>query len=74
MTKVSFQGRQVDAAFVDFLTRKEDFSEYQLVDGKVLRIKLVVTRILLVEGEKDPEGNPIYVIQSTNVVAPVEGI
>ena len=73
MAKVPFQGRQVDAKSIDFLTRKEDFNEYQLVDGKVLRIKLVVTRILLVEGEKDPEGNPIYVIQSTNVVAPVEG-
>ena len=73
MPRIPFQGRQIDAKSIDFLTRKEDFSEYQLIDGRVLRIKLVVTRILLVEGEKDPEGNPVYVIQSTNVVAPVEG-
>lgn len=72
MVKVPFQGRQVDARVVDFITRKEDFNEYQLVNGGVLRIKLVTTRILQLEGEKDPEGSPIYIIQSTNVVAPPE--
>jgi hypothetical protein len=56
---------------VDFLTRKEDFNEYQLTDGKILRIKMVVTRIIRLEEEKAPDGNPVYLIQSQNVVAPV---
>ena len=69
--KVQYQGRQVEGKSVEFLTRKEDFNEYQLTDGKVLKIKMVVTRIIRLEEEKAPDGNPIYLIQSQNVVAPI---
>ncbi len=54
--KVPYQGRQVEGQSVDFLTRKEDFNEYQLTDGKILRIKMVVTRIIRLEEEKAPDG------------------
>jgi len=71
--KVKFQGRDVEATPVDFLTRKEDFNEYQLItDGRAIKIKLVVTKIVKVEGELDPDGNPVYIVQSTNVVAPLD--
>ena len=70
--KVPYQGKQVDGTPVDFLTRKEDFGEYQLADGKILRIKMVVTRIIRLDGETAPDGTPIYLIQSQNVVAPIE--
>jgi hypothetical protein len=70
--KVPYQGRQVEGEPVDFLTRKEDFNEYQLTDGKILRIKMVVTRIVKLAEEKAPDGNPIYLIQSQNVVAPID--
>jgi hypothetical protein len=70
--KVPYQGRQVEGESVDFMTRKEDFAEYQLADGKVLRIKMVVTRIIKLVDEKSPDGNPVYLIQSQNVVAPIE--
>ena len=70
--KVPYQGRQVEGKPVDFLTRKEDFNEYQLADGKILRMKMVVTRIIRLEGETAPDGTPIYLIQSQNVVAPIE--
>jgi len=70
--KVDFQGRQVEGKSVDFLTRKEDFNEYQLTDGKILKIKYVVTRIIRIEGETTPDGSPIYLIQNQNVVAPID--
>ena len=70
--KVQYQGRQVEGESVDFLTRKEDFNEYQLTNGKILRIKMVVTQIIRLEEEKTPDGNPIYLIQSQNVVAPID--
>ena len=70
--KVQYQGREVEGEPVDFLTRKEDFNEYQLTDGKILKIKMVVTRIIRLEEEKAPDGNPIYLIQSQNVVAPID--
>jgi len=70
--KVKYQGREVEGKQVDFLTRKEDFNEYQLTDGKILRIKMVVTRIIRLEGETAPDGNPVYLLQSQNVVAPID--
>jgi hypothetical protein len=70
--KVPYQGRQVDGEPVDFMTRKEDFNEYQLADGKILRIKMVVTRIVKLVEEKAPDGSPVYLIQNQNVVAPIE--
>jgi len=70
--KVPYHGRQVEGKPIDFLTRKEDFNEYQLADGKILRIKMVVTRIVKLEGETAPDGTPVYVIQSQNVVAPID--
>lgn len=66
--KVLHQGREVEATEVEFLTRKEDFNEYQLVDGPTIRMKTVVTDIVRIEGEKDPDGNPVYQVRSTNIV------
>ncbi len=65
-------GKEVEATVVDFLIKKEDFSEYQLVDGRIVRIKLVVTRILRLEDIKNPDGTQAYLINSTNVLAPLE--
>jgi hypothetical protein len=70
--KVPYQGRQVEGKPVEFLTRNEDFNEYQLTDGTILKIKMVVTRIIKLEEEKAPDGKPIYLIQSQNVVAPID--
>jgi hypothetical protein len=70
--KVPYQGRQVEAESVDFMTRREDFNEYQLADGKIIKIKMVVTRIVRLVGEVTPDGIPVYLIQSQNIVAPIE--
>lgn len=68
MPKINFQGKEVDATEVEFQTRKEDWSEYQLMDGSVLKMKLVVGDILRIEGMYDEEGNPLYRVKSSNVV------
>ena len=69
MPKINFQGREVDATEIEFQTRKEDWNEYQLMDGSIVRMKLVVSEILRIEGVYDKEGNPVYHIKSTNVAA-----
>lgn len=66
--KIPYQGRQAEAEEVEFFTRKEDWNEYQLSDGTIIRMKTVVTDVFKVTGEVDPEGNPVYRIRSTNVV------
>lgn len=68
MPKMNFQGREVDATEVEFQTRKEDWNEYQLMDGTVIKMKLVVSEIFRIDGVYDNEGNPTYQIKSTNVV------
>jgi hypothetical protein len=40
-----------------------------LDDGSVVKIKLVVTNVVRLEGEYDPNGLPVYLAQSTNVMA-----
>ncbi len=70
--EVSYQGRMVDVEQVDFFERKEGWNEYQLTDGKVLRIKLICTRVFRATTEKDPQGNALYILLTQNVVAPVE--
>lgn len=69
MPRINFQGQEVDATEVDFQTRREDWNEYQLMDGSVVKMKLVVSGIFRIDGLYDNEDNPVYQIKSTNVAA-----
>jgi len=68
MPKVPYKGREVEAVEVDFQTRKEDWNEYQLMDGSSVKMKMVVSEFFKVPDEYDPEGNPVYVVRSQNVL------
>jgi hypothetical protein len=66
-------GRTVEATIMPFQAGGEHWNEYLVDDGTVVKIKLVVTEILRVDGEYDAKGDPLYLIQSqniTNVSAP----
>ncbi|MBI2831202.1 MAG: hypothetical protein HYX79_02990 [Chloroflexi bacterium] len=69
MPRINYGGREIDATDVDFQIRKEDWNEYQLMDGSIIKMKLVVSAILRAEGEYDNEGNPVYIVRSQNVMA-----
>lgn len=62
-------GRDVEIQPVGFRSTAEHWNEYFLDDGSVVRVKLVATEICKVEGEYDEDGNPAYVLRSTNVLA-----
>lgn len=47
----------------------EHWNEYLVDDGSVVRLKPVVTQILRIEDMHDPSGDPIYLVQSTNVMS-----
>ena len=70
--KILYKDKVVEGKVMDFSTRKEDFNEYMLTNGTILKIKAVVTCIVEIPGERDPDGNPIYVLKSQNIVAPVD--
>jgi hypothetical protein len=58
---------EVDAEVIPFRGDVEHWNEYLLDDGSVVRMKAVVTEIVRVEGQYDPEGNPAYMVFSANV-------
>jgi len=57
-----------DVAVVESVER---WTEVKLEDGSVLRVKPVVMSVLRLEGQYDPQDNPMYAIQAgqTMVVA-----
>lgn len=59
-------GRKVEATDVDFKTEREDWNEYTLVDGSVLKFKTIVSSVIRTE-DYSPTGDPIYLIRSTNI-------
>jgi hypothetical protein len=66
-TRINIGDRTIEAEDMEFQTGREDWNEYQVEDGFSVRIKLVVSSILKT-GERDPQGNPVYIVQSTNIV------
>ncbi|MFQ5663408.1 MAG: hypothetical protein ACE5HL_06225 [Terriglobia bacterium] len=66
-TRINIGDRTIEAEDMEFQPTREDWSEYQVEDGFTVRIKLVVSSILKT-GERDPQGNPVYIVQSTNIV------
>src|SRR2546430_16905337 len=60
--------RQVEAEQVDFEAKAEPWSSYELTDGTILKVRVILTGVLRIEGEYDQSGNPIYVGSSQNVV------
>jgi len=66
-TRINIGDRTIEAEDMEFKSVREDWSEYQVEDGFTVRIKLVVSSILKTQ-ERDPQGNPVYIVQSTNIV------
>ena len=64
---INFGGRQVEATPIDVNQSSEKWNDYLLEDGTVLKMKLILKKVMRVDNEYDAEGNPIYVMQSTNV-------
>lgn len=60
-------GSFVDATIIPFRGDVEHWNEYLLDDSTVVRMKAVVTEIARLDGQYDAEGNPAYIINSTNV-------
>lgn len=65
--KIKVQDKEVEGEIIDFRTEKEDWNEYQLEDGTKIKLKVVVSKILRTDLVNDT-GDPVYVVNSTNVV------
>lgn len=60
----------MEAEDLDFEAESEQWNTYKLSDGTTLRIRLIVREIKRLKKWK-PDGTPIYVINSMNVVRTV---
>ena len=65
--KVQYQGKDAEANEVEVLISDEHWNTYQLADGKVLMFKEVLVSVIKIEGETDPQGNPVYQFQTSKV-------
>ncbi|MBN2336121.1 hypothetical protein JXL21_11225 [Candidatus Bathyarchaeota archaeon] len=60
-----------DSTEIDFTEETERWNEYKLTDGTTLKIKLVLRGVKRLK-RYEPDGTPIYVINSINVVRAVD--
>ena len=68
MPKINYRGQKVDGLDVRFKVGREDWNEYNLEDGTELRMRLIVSEIVMVPDQFDKEGNPVYVVKSSNLL------
>jgi hypothetical protein len=61
-------GQPVDALELSFQNAREHWNEYLLDDGSLVKLKPVATEVFRIPDRYDPDGNPVYVIKSTNIV------
>jgi hypothetical protein len=61
-------GRVVEGTVMPFQVGGEHWNEYLTDDGSVIRVKLVATEMIRLDGEYAPDGQPIYLLSATNVM------
>ena len=69
--KVLYKDRQVEGDDLRYEPINESWNEYGCEDGSTVRVKLVVSRITRLDGERTEAGEPVYVLATNAVVAVV---
>lgn len=75
-TKIMYNGQLHDATFIPVTSSQEQWNEYLLDDGTLIRMKTVVTEIYRIDDLLGAEGDPLYHIKSKNIASavPPEGL
>lgn len=68
-TTVTYKGKEREAIEVDFKIIREDWNEYHLDDGTRIRLKPVASLVIRIPNEFDNDGNPVYLVKSSNVMS-----
>jgi len=56
---------------LDFTEHTEHWNTYKLSDGTLLKVRIVLTGVKRLK-KYNPDGEPIYIIQSQNIVRAVD--
>lgn len=70
--KISLFGQDIEATDVPISKSTENYNEYELADGSTIRLKVVATAVLRLDGQYTPEGDPIYLVKNGQVVTVVD--
>lgn len=72
--KISLGGVEATVTEVEIAhRRREEVNEYELADGSVIRVANPTLVVFRVEGARDPEGNPVYIVKVGTSVSFVRG-
>ena len=63
-----FQGQKVMGEEIEFETDREGWNAYILHDETRIKLKSVVATIIRLDAYR-PDGTPLYLVQSSNVVS-----
>lgn len=66
--KMNYKGKEVDATVIEVNQESSYWNNYLLDDQSVLKLKVILTKVARIDNEYDQEGNPVYVVQATNIV------
>jgi hypothetical protein len=58
----------IDATPIGLISSTEHWNEYLAADGTVLRLKAVATELFRLDNLHDPDGNPMYVLRTNQVM------
>lgn len=61
-------GNEHEATELSFQNAREHWNEYLLDDGTIIKLKPVATEVFRFDDSYDNDGNPVYVVKSTNIV------
>ncbi len=64
---VRYQGRELDGEELEFESEKEQWNTYKTEDGATIKLKAIVSKIVRTEEYNPETGEPLYVVQSTNI-------
>ena len=65
---VDFQGRKVLGRSIEFEPKNEPWAQYQLEDGSIMKVKVVLLDIIRLE-EYAPTGEPLYQFSMQQITA-----
>jgi len=66
--KLRWGDEWVEGEELEFEPLREAWNEYRCSDGALVKFKAVVSKITRLD-IKNPQGEPVYIVASTNVVA-----
>ena len=66
--KIKYQNRDIEGTEVSFNVMQQDWNEYSLNDGTIIKVQTVMTSVLRLEGEYNNLGDPIYIVHTQNIV------